>query len=207
MYSDFLQLLLTNFLHFSLADDDAEGASGTFQILRKILDSKNVTINRTQRQQTIQNNNNSQPIAVNNGSQCPHCRRVYADATAVNRHIKKYCLKEKRFGCIFCQYRSKRKDHIVRHSIRVHDKQLRKKIVDGVFAVPGDAVLKDGNLCEPEGSSGLEHDANFDISNFDLAALYPEITADAMNEEDDNADDTLPIKMEPIHDSDDEYDD
>lgn len=168
------------------------------------MDSKNVTLNRTQRLQqnsSNNNNNNNQPIAVNNGSQCPHCRRVYADATAVNRHIKKYCLKEKRFGCIFCNYRSKRKDHIVRHSIRVHDKQLRKKIIDGEFAAPGDAVLKDGKLCEPEGVTDM---GNFDMSNFDLAALYPEI-----QEEDDNQheDESLPVKSEPINESDDDYDD
>ncbi|CAO1421974.1 unnamed protein product [Diamesa tonsa] len=82
----------------------------------------------------LNNSSSSQgpPIAITNsanGSQCPYCRRIYADADAVTRHIKKYCLKEKRFGCIFCQYRSKRKDHIVRHTIRVHDAQLPMKHV------------------------------------------------------------------------------
>ena len=136
------------------------GDGETFQILRKILDSKNISINRkpTTQKASIESNrrpnNNSAPMptVTANGSQCPYCRRVYADAVAVNRHIKKYCLKEKRFGCIFCQYRSKRKDHIVRHSIRVHDTQLRQRIVDGEFAAPTDAVLKDGKLCEPEGA-------------------------------------------------------
>lgn len=88
----------------------------------------------------------------------------------------------------------------MRHSIRVHDKQLRKKIIDGEFAAPGDAVLKDGKLCEPEGVTDM---GNFDMSNFDLAALYPEIT-----EEDDNQDESLPVKSEPLlNDSDDDYDD
>jgi hypothetical protein len=207
---DFPSFLLTLYLHFTLSDDDEEDqGNGTFQILRKILDCKNVSINPTHKQSS-NNNNSSQPIAVTNGSQCPHCRRVYADAVAVNRHIKKYCLKEKRFGCIFCHYRSKRKDHIVRHSIRVHDKQLRKKIIDGEFAAPGDAVLKDGKLCEPETTSGMDLDGNFDMSNFDLVALYPEITADddAINEDDENQPECeiLPIKKEPMNDSDDDDD-
>lgn len=193
--------MFTNQLFFTYFAD-IEG--GTFQILRKILDCKTVTINPTQRlQQNTNHNNNNQPIAVNNGSQCPHCRRVYADATAVNRHIKKYCLKEKRFGCIFCNYRSKRKDHIVRHSIRVHDKQLRKKIIEGEFAAPGDAVLKDGKLCEPESVTDM---GNFDMSNFDLNALYPEITEEDENQHEDESE-SLPIKTEPINESDDDYDD
>jgi hypothetical protein len=144
-------------------------------------------------------NNSSNPVPTNNGSQCPYCRRVYADAVAVNRHIKKYCLKEKRFGCIFCQYRSKRKDHIVRHSIRVHDAQLRQKIIDGEFAAPTDAVLKDGKLCEPEGLTG-ESMANDSEFSLDFSALYPEITDDAIN---DDEDEPLPIKTEQI-DSDDD---
>lgn len=184
------------------------GEGETFQILRKILDSKNVTINRKVNTSKVnteptrnQTNVNPTPVPTitNNGSQCPYCRRVYADSTAVNRHIKKYCLKEKRFGCIFCQYRSKRKDHIVRHSIRVHDAQLRQKIIAGEFAGPSDAVLKDGKLCEPEGTaneSAINQDSDFSL---DFAALYPEITDDAMNDDDDEP---LPIKTEPIESDD-----
>lgn len=85
----------------------------------------------------------------------------------------------------------------------MHDKQLRKKIIDGEFVAPGDAVLKDGKLCEPEGVTDM---GNFDMSNFDLAALYPEITEE--DEHDNQPDDeSLPVKSEPINDSDDDYDD
>lgn len=184
------------------------GEGETFQILRKILDTKNVTINRKTsvlkanaeliRNQTHPTSNPNRNLATvtTNGSQCPYCRRVYADSTAVNRHIKKYCLKEKRFGCIFCQYRSKRKDHIVRHSIRVHDAQLRQKIISGEFAGPTDAVLKDGKLCEPEGmtiESAMANDPDFTL---DFSALYPEmITDDAINDDDDD-EEPLPIKTE-----------
>jgi hypothetical protein len=102
-------------------------------------------------------------------------------------------LKEKRFGCIFCQYRSKRKDHIVRHSIRVHDAQLREKILAGEFVVPTDAVLKDGKLCEPEGITGDAVAANEGDFALDFSTLYPEITDDAINDDDDEP---LPIKTE-----------
>lgn len=140
--------------------------------------------------------------AINNssGTQCPYCRRVYADALAVNRHIKKYCLKEKRFQCTFCQYRSKRKDHIVRHSIRVHETQLRQKIIEGEYAAATDAVLKDGKLCEPESTlnePGMSQDSQLSP---DFSALYPEITDDAIN---DDEDEPLPIKMEPFESDDD----
>lgn len=151
---------------------------------------------KPQPQLNLNNNNNNSSNTVpraNNGSQCPYCRRVYADSVAVNRHIKKYCLKEKRFGCIFCQYRSKRKDHIVRHSIRVHDAQLREKILAGEFVVPTDAVLKDGKLCEPEGITGESASANDGDFALDFSALYPEITDDAINDDDDEP---LPIKTE-----------
>lgn len=191
--------IINNFLNFLFT-----GEGETFQILRKILDSKNITINRKssigKANSEPSRNSNPVPTATNNGSQCPYCRRVYADSTAVNRHIKKYCLKEKRFGCIFCQYRSKRKDHIVRHSIRVHDAQLRQKIIAGEFAAPTDAVLKDGKLCEPEGAtaeSALAQDPDFSL---DFSALYPEITDDAMNDDDDEP---LPIKTELIESDDD----
>lgn len=164
------------------------------------MDSKNISINRKINPSKPINESHLVPTNTNNGSQCPYCRRVYADATAVNRHIKKYCLKEKRFGCIFCQYRSKRKDHIVRHSIRVHDAQLRQKIIAGEFAAPTDAVLKDGKLCEPEGATtegaAMGSEADFSL---DFSALYPEITDDAINDDDDEP---LPIKMEPIESDD-----
>lgn len=191
---------INKFLHFLFA-----GEGETFQILRKILDSKNISINRkpnvlkTNSESNRSQNSNPVPTITSNGSQCPYCRRVYADSTAVNRHIKKYCLKEKRFGCIFCQYRSKRKDHIVRHSIRVHDAQLRQKIIAGEFAAPTDAVLKDGKLCEPEGATtdaAMGSEADFSL---DFSALYPEITDDAIN---DDEDEPLPIKMEPIESDD-----
>jgi hypothetical protein len=88
----------------------------------------------------------------------------------------------------------------VRHSIRVHDTQLRQKIVAGEFAVPTDAVLKDGKLCEPEGvtnESAMVNDADFSL---DFSALYPEITDDAMNDDDDEP---LPIKTELLESDDD----
>lgn len=88
----------------------------------------------------------------------------------------------------------------MRHSIRVHDAQLRQKISSGEFAVPSDAVLKDGKLCEPEGSTNESATINDSDFSMDFSALYPEITDDAINDDDDEP---LPIKTELIESDDD----
>lgn len=73
--------------------------------------------------------------------------------------------------------------------------------MEGEFAAPTDAVLKDGKLCEPEGAvneSTMPLDAELSM---DFSALYPEITDDAINEIDD--DEPRPIKMENFESDDD----
>lgn len=65
--------------------------------------------------------------------------------------------------------------------------------------MPTDAVLKDGKLCEPEGAtseSAMNADNDFAL---DFSALYPEITDDAMNDDDDEP---LPIKTELLESDD-----
>lgn len=87
----------------------------------------------------------------------------------------------------------------MRHTIRVHDAQLKEKIAAGEFAVPNDAVLKDGILCEPEGEI---KDGPNDFT-LDFSALYPEITDDAADDDDDD-NDAIPVKAEVL---DSDYDD
>lgn len=87
----------------------------------------------------------------------------------------------------------------MRHSIRVHDAQLRQKIIAGEFAVPTDAVLKDGKLCEPEGATAESASALESDFSLDFSALYPEITDDAIN---DDEDEPMPIKTEMIESDD-----
>lgn len=86
--------------------------------------------------------------------QCPKCKRVYPSREKVRQHIRKYCLKEKKFQCIFCQYRSKRKDHIVRHTERMHPAQLRERVQQGAINGSLDAFVQlDRCNMEGEGSS------------------------------------------------------
>ena len=52
--------------------------------------------------------------------QCKHCNRYYKSHQKLQEHVRKYCLKQKKFKCISCEYRSRRKDHVLRHSKRKH---------------------------------------------------------------------------------------
>lgn len=69
---------------------------------------------------------------LSNLRQCPHCQRYYETKTKLKAHIQKYCLKEKKYKCFYCVYRSKRRDHIRRHMIRVHANQLNKRVASGL---------------------------------------------------------------------------
>ena len=61
-------------------------------------------------------------------NQCPHCLRFYETKQKLKTHIQKYCLKEKKYKCFYCAYRSKRRDHIRRHMYRVHSSQLKRRL-------------------------------------------------------------------------------
>ncbi|KAM7341702.1 uncharacterized protein ACRADG_009387 [Cochliomyia hominivorax] len=52
--------------------------------------------------------------------QCKHCKRFYKSAQKLQEHVRKYCLKEKKYKCVSCEYRSRRKDHVLRHARRKH---------------------------------------------------------------------------------------
>ncbi|XP_028897667.2 uncharacterized protein LOC105214505 [Zeugodacus cucurbitae] len=52
--------------------------------------------------------------------QCKHCNRYYKSHQKLQEHVRKYCLKEKKYKCISCEYRSRRKDHVLRHAKRKH---------------------------------------------------------------------------------------
>ncbi len=152
-----------------------------FHILRKILDKKDFSVSVNKQQSSLASNQQTIIRSLNNssnsGAQCPHCRRIYANPAAVTRHIKKYCLKEKRFGCIFCSYRSKRKDHIVRHTKRVHNTQLQEKIDEGMINNPTDAVLQDfKEEIEASGNITVENENEDEMEIMDFSALYPDIS-------------------------------
>lgn len=41
--------------------------------------------------------------------------------------MRKYCLKAKKYVCFFCNYRSKRKDHVYRHMKSAHAVMLNNR--------------------------------------------------------------------------------
>lgn len=86
-----------------------------------------------------------------NMPQCPHCHRFYETRLKLKAHIQKYCLKEKKYKCMFCIYRSKRRDHIRRHMLKVHATQTNKRLalglsieIDESLGEAGDATMDDG---------------------------------------------------------------
>ncbi|XP_017466199.1 PREDICTED: MDS1 and EVI1 complex locus protein EVI1-A-like [Rhagoletis zephyria] len=69
------------------------------------------------------NNNSSGAAAMlqrESFMQCRHCNRYYPTIQKLQEHVRKYCLKEKKYKCISCEYRSRRKDHVLRHAKRKH---------------------------------------------------------------------------------------
>lgn len=46
---------------------------------------------------------------------------------------------------MFCSYRSKRRDHIVRHAAKVHQEMVQSKIISGEIAGPNDAFIDEGD--------------------------------------------------------------
>lgn len=87
-------------------------------------------------------------------AQCPYCKRVYANYQKVQTHIKKYCLKEKKYKCMFCAYRSKRRDHIIRHAGRVHESLVQEKVKAGIITGACDAFIDEGEDEVPGVDSG-----------------------------------------------------
>lgn len=46
---------------------------------------------------------------------------------------------------MFCSYRSKRRDHIVRHAAKVHHEMVQQKILSGEIVGPSDAFIDEGD--------------------------------------------------------------
>lgn len=63
-------------------------------------------------------------LTANSALQCHGCLRYYQNAVKLNEHIKKYCTKEKKYKCLYCEYKSRRRDHILRHATRKHPREF-----------------------------------------------------------------------------------
>lgn len=72
------------------------------------------------------------PATMPDMPQCPHCHRFYETEPKLKAHIQKYCLKEKKYKCFYCNYRSKRRDHIRRHMLKVHASETNARIAQGL---------------------------------------------------------------------------
>lgn len=64
--------------------------------------------------------------------QCKLCFRFYETPTKLMHHVQKYCLKEKKYKCFYCSYRSKRRDHIRRHMNKLHTAEVANRINMGM---------------------------------------------------------------------------
>lgn len=114
-------------------------------------------------------------------AQCPYCKRVYANEQKVQTHIKKYCLKEKKYRCMFCPYRSKRRDHIIRHAAKVHENLVAEKIAAGEIGGPTEAFVDEGE----EDKKKEEED---DTVAVNVSAIEPAVIIQDFEESDHDSD-------------------
>ncbi|XP_053683025.1 longitudinals lacking protein, isoforms A/B/D/L isoform X3 [Sabethes cyaneus] len=135
--------------------------------------------------------NDGQGSHENGITRCSNCKRVYPSREKLQHHIKKYCLKEKKYQCMFCQYRSKRKDHIVRHTDRMHPSQMQAKLYDGTIKCSTEAFLQ----LDPPDTLGYESGDNclelFSVSfseDFSRKALERDYNRDVATTADDSID-------------------
>lgn len=101
-------------------------------------------------------------VTNSNMPQCPHCHRFYVTRIKLKAHIQKYCLKEKKYKCMFCIYRSKRRDHIRRHMLKVHAAQTNKRLALGL-PIEIDESMGAGEL-GADGTDGADGGAMMDVS-------------------------------------------
>jgi len=52
---------------------------------------------------------------------CRRCGKVYNYRSSMYRHVKYECGKEKLFQCLYCAFRTKRKDLCKRHMYKTHN--------------------------------------------------------------------------------------
>lgn len=141
---------------FSVRDNFTDADNITpFDYLRQILYTDEDSIPGTTYDQSTRDDGGD--ICM---SQCPHCHRFYNTKLKLKAHIQKYCLKEKKYKCFYCSYRSKRRDHIRRHMVRVHATLMNTRVEQGL-SMDIDAMLK-----EEASAGGDADDLNDSNSNY-----------------------------------------
>lgn len=95
--------------------------------------------------------------------QCPNCLRMYKTPAKLRAHMKKYCLKEKKYPCFFCDYRSKRRDHIRRHMASIHAEQLVKRQKAGLsMEIVDSGDRSEPTIAIPDTDGNEENDDDYD---------------------------------------------
>lgn len=114
--------------------------------------------------------------------QCPNCLRMYKTPAKLKAHMKKYCLKEKKYPCFFCDYRSKRRDHIRRHMASIHAEKLLRRQKAGLSMEIKETDDKD-NMNNTSTAALMARGNTIDIIK------TPAKAGDALEENDDDFDD------------------
>ncbi|XP_030388092.1 longitudinals lacking protein, isoforms A/B/D/L isoform X9 [Scaptodrosophila lebanonensis] len=133
--------------------------------------------------------------------QCKHCNRYYKSHQKLQEHVRKYCLKQKKYKCVSCEYRSRRKDHVLRHAKRKHcllyerarDDEESLYVIRNEDDMSNDEADGDGDVdadADPD-TGGIDSDVAAALCeiNFDFASRDLTITAVPMLQESDEDDD------------------
>ncbi|XP_017132926.1 longitudinals lacking protein, isoforms H/M/V isoform X8 [Drosophila elegans] len=142
--------------------------------------------------------------------QCKHCNRYYKSHQKLQEHVRKYCLKQKKYKCVSCEYRSRRKDHVLRHAKRKHCMlyEQSKDDEESLYVIrneddqsndedAGDGDGDDGDAedGDPEGG-GMDSDVaaalceiNFDFAGRDLTITAVPALQESEDEDEDYDDD------------------
>ncbi|KAH8280364.1 hypothetical protein KR018_003636 [Drosophila ironensis] len=139
--------------------------------------------------------------------QCKHCSRYYKSHQKLQEHVRKYCLKQKKYKCVSCEYRSRRKDHVLRHAKRKHCILYEQSRDDeeSLFVIRNEADLSN----DEEDGDADDHDADQDPEesavgmDSDVAAALCEINFDFAGR--DLTITAVPVLMKS-EDDDDDYD-
>ncbi|XP_017021995.1 longitudinals lacking protein, isoforms H/M/V isoform X9 [Drosophila kikkawai] len=136
--------------------------------------------------------------------QCKHCNRYYKSHQKLQEHVRKYCLKQKKYKCVSCEYRSRRKDHVLRHAKRKHCMLYEKSLdaEESLYVIRNEDDLsneeEDGDLDDNDADADADADGggmDSDVAaalceiNFEFAGRDLTITAVPALKEDDEEDD------------------
>ncbi|XP_017836853.1 longitudinals lacking protein, isoforms A/B/D/L isoform X9 [Drosophila busckii] len=112
--------------------------------------------------------------------QCKHCNRYYKSHQKLQEHVRKYCLKQKKYKCISCEYRSRRKDHVLRHAKRKHCmlyERLRND-EESLYLIRNEDDQSNDDNEQDADVDGVEEDAEGGGMDSELAAALCEINFD-----------------------------